>query len=213
MSEPVKRSYRSSLRDGQARETRARIRDAATGLFVERGYAGTSIAAVAEAAGVVPQTVFAVFGNKAGLLSDAIDVALAGDDVPVALADRAPTTDELSSLSSTEAAAAFARLAAAVLERAGRLIQVADAAAQQDPELAPMWIAGHTGRLSDMLRLAESFAAAGLLRDDVELDSAAELLWVITSPDTYRSFTVLLGWSTARFERWIRMTVERTLFR
>ena len=47
---------------------------------VEHGYAATTVAAVAEAAGVSTQTVFGTFGGKAGLLSEAIDVALAGDD-------------------------------------------------------------------------------------------------------------------------------------
>lgn len=213
MPEPVKRSYQSSRRDEQAREARARIRDAATALFVDRGYVGTSIAAVAEAAGVAPQTVFVVFGNKAGLLSAAVDVALAGDDVPIALAERSPTKGALAASSPAEAAATFARMVTSVLERAGRLIQVADAAAQQDAELVPLWIAGHKGRLANMGQLAKSFATAGYLRDGVEPDTAAELLWVITSPDTYRSFTVILGWSTIRYERWIRSTVEGTLFR
>ena len=213
MSEPVKRSYQSSRRDEQARETRARIRAAATELFVERGYAGTSIAAVAEAAGVAPQTVFVVFGNKARLLSEAIDVALAGDDLPVAVVDRVPATEVLTAPSSAEAAATFARMVTSVLERAGRLIQVADAAAQQDAELTPLWIGGHKGRLADMRQMATSFRAAGYLRDEVELDSAAELLWTISSPDTYRSFTVLLGWSTARYEKWVRSVVETSLFR
>lgn len=162
---------------------------------------------------MAPQTVFVVFGNKAGLLSAAVDVALAGDDVPIALAERSPTKDALAASSPAEAAATFARMVTSVLERAGRLIQVADAAAQQDAELVPLWIAGHKGRLANMGQLAKSFATAGYLRDGVEPDTAAELLWVITSPDTYRSFTVILGWSTIRYERWIRSTVEGTLFR
>lgn len=116
----------------------------------------------------------------------------------------------LAASSPAEAAATFARMVTSVLERAGRLIQVADAAAQQDAELVPLWIAGHKGRLANMGQLAKSFATAGYLRDGVEPDTAAELLWVITSPDTYRSFTVILGWSTIRYERWIRSTVEDT---
>lgn len=212
MSKPVKRSYRSTRREEQARQTRARIREAATALFVERGYAGTSIAAVAEAAGVAAQTVFAVFGNKAGLLSEAIDVALAGDDLPITLAERAEW-DEASTSSADAAAAEFARATTEVLDRAGRLIQVADAAAQQDASLVPMWIAGHKGRLADLHQVAESFAAAGYLGDGVGTDTAAELLWVLTSPDTFRSFTAILDWSSDRYQRWLHTTIVGTLFR
>jgi len=212
MSKPVKRSYRSTRREEQARQTRARIREAATALFVERGYAGTSIAAVAEAAGVAAQTVFAVFGNKAGLLSEAIDVALAGDDLPITLAERAEW-DEASTSSADAAAAEFARATTEVLDRAGRLIQVADAAAQQDASLVPMWIAGHKGRLADLHRVAESFAAAGYLGDGIGTDTAAELLWVLTSPDTFRSFTAILDWSSDRYQRWLHTTIVGTLFR
>lgn len=212
MSKPVKRSYRSTRREEQARQTRARIREAATALFVERGYAGTSIAAVAEAAGVAAQTVFAVFGNKAGLLSEAIDVALAGDDLPITLAERAEW-DEASTSSADAAAAEFARATTEVLDRAGRLIQVADAAAQQDASLVPTWIAGHKGRLADLHRVAESFAAAGYLGDGIGTDTAAELLWVLTSPDTFRSFTAILDWSSDRYQRWLHTTIVGTLFR
>lgn len=212
MSDPVKRPYRSARREEQARETRARIREAATALFIERGYTGTSIAAVAEAAGVAPQTVYVVFGNKAGLLSEAIDVALAGDDRPVPLAERAPWSEKPTSPAET-VADEFARAATDVLDRAGRLIQVADVAAQQDQSLVPMWIGGHQGRLADLRQVAEGFAEAGLLSEGIEVATAAELLWVLTSPDTFRSATAILGWTSGQFERWLSTTVLTTLLR
>lgn len=211
MSDPVKRPYRSTRRAEQARETRGRILEAATELFTARGYAAASIAAVAEAAGVAPQTVYTAFGSKAGLLSAAIDIALAGDDRPLSLAQRAPSAEELAHWSPQQVAAAFARQSTAVLRRAGRLIQVADAAAQQDASLAPMWRAGHRGRLEDMRGTVTSLAGAGHLRDDLDPDRAAEILWVLTSPDTFRSFTALLGWSAARYERWLAASIEESL--
>lgn len=187
------------------------IREAASRLFEERGYAGTSMAAIAGAAGVAPQTVFVVFGNKTGLLAEAIDVALAGDERPIAMADRGPWR-EGSPTSAEDAARDFARAATEVLDRAGRLIQVADSAARQDPSLEPMRIAGHKGRLADVRRVAEVFSAAGYLRDGISVDAAAELLWTLTSPDTFGAFTELLGWSTTRFQRWIATTIMNSIF-
>src|SRR5260221_10812195 len=82
------RRYRSSLRDAQARRTRQRVLDAATAVFLDRGYGGATIRAVAAGAKVSVPTVEALFGTKARLLKAAIDVAIAGDDEPVAVLDR-----------------------------------------------------------------------------------------------------------------------------
>ena len=82
------RSYSSTLRADQARRTRRRIVDAAAELFAEHGYAGTTIDAIATAAGVSRKTVFDSVGGKAQLMKLAYDFAIVGDDEPVALADR-----------------------------------------------------------------------------------------------------------------------------
>ena len=84
----VKGVYRSALRDSQARATRKAIVDAAAALFIARGYGGTTIDAIAEAAGVSRKTVFTSVGGKADALKLALDWAVTGDDAPVALFDR-----------------------------------------------------------------------------------------------------------------------------
>ncbi|MGA8993582.1 MAG: helix-turn-helix domain-containing protein, partial [Nocardioidaceae bacterium] len=83
-----RREYRSPLRQGQAAQTRRAVLDAATRQFGEHGWAGTSMRAVAEDAGVSVETVYAAIGPKAELLRQAIDVAIVGDDEPVALDQR-----------------------------------------------------------------------------------------------------------------------------
>ena len=88
MSVSVKRDYRSELRTAQARETRRSIVSAASRLLVENGYGATTIDAIADAAGVSRKTVFTAVGGKLELLKTALDWAVAGDDRPVALADR-----------------------------------------------------------------------------------------------------------------------------
>jgi hypothetical protein len=104
-------------------------------------------------------------------------------------------------------------VATRLLERAGRLLQAADAAAQQDPELVAMWVNGHKLRLADMRRTARSFHDRGFLRDGLGPDEAGDLLWLLASPDAYRSFTVIRGWSARRYERWLAATVEHQLLR
>src|SRR5262249_56253955 len=58
-------------------------------VFGERGWAGTTLAAVAAEAGTVVETIYAGFGSKAGLLIAAIDVAIVGDDDKTPLVERA----------------------------------------------------------------------------------------------------------------------------
>ena len=89
MNTSARREYRSELRSQQADQTRARVAQAAAGLFVRDGYAATSINAVARAAGVSAQTVYNIFGTKAAVLKAAYDIALVGDADPVPLAERA----------------------------------------------------------------------------------------------------------------------------
>ena len=79
----VKRPYELPSRSAQAAATRRAIIDAASGLFIERGYVATSIEAIAEAAGVSRATVFTSVGGKKALLKKAYDVALVGDDEPI----------------------------------------------------------------------------------------------------------------------------------
>src|SRR5215472_7829806 len=81
--------YHSPLRARQAAETRRTVVAAAGRLFSERGWAGTTLAAVAAEAGTAVETVYAGFGSKAGLLVTAIDVAIVGDDGEAPLVERA----------------------------------------------------------------------------------------------------------------------------
>src|SRR6188768_4457455 len=74
---PPRRRYNSPLRADQARQTRSRILDAAYRLFAERGYAATTIAAVADAAGVSSETIYLTLGGKRGLLENVIEMAIA----------------------------------------------------------------------------------------------------------------------------------------
>src|SRR4030095_4240883 len=73
-----RRQYNSRRRREQAAQTRRDIEAAASKLFRERGYAGTSMPAIAMDAGVVVETIYRAFGSKAGLFKAVIELALAG---------------------------------------------------------------------------------------------------------------------------------------
>src|SRR5260370_34231249 len=83
-----KRRYNSTRRQAQARETRQQILAAARVLFITRGFAGTTMEAIAQEAGVAVETVYTSFGNKRTLLARLVDRAVGGDDEPVQILDR-----------------------------------------------------------------------------------------------------------------------------
>src|SRR5947209_7539328 len=87
------RRYHSPRRAEQARRTRATILAAARDAFLATGYAGTTMRAVAVAAGVSLPTVELAFGTKARLLAGVIDVAIAGDDEPLPVLARGPAAE------------------------------------------------------------------------------------------------------------------------
>src|SRR4029453_5809502 len=75
-----RRKYHSPLRADQAQRTRGRVLDAAFGLFLERGYAATTVAAVADEGGGSPETIYLSRGGKRGLLEGVIEAAITGPD-------------------------------------------------------------------------------------------------------------------------------------
>ena len=88
--------YRSELRETAATANRSAIRDAATALFVEQGYAATTVREIARVAGVSVRTVFNGYPDgKAQIFDEALDFALGGDDSRLPLADRAVTRNLL----------------------------------------------------------------------------------------------------------------------
>ena len=83
-----KRQYDASQRQDDARARRRRVVEAAHDLFLDRGYGSVTIQEIARQAGVSTQMIYAAFGSKAGILSQAVDQAIVGDDEQVALFER-----------------------------------------------------------------------------------------------------------------------------
>ena len=117
----------------RARRTRRRIIDAAAALFLERGYAGATVRAIAEAAGVAVPTVELGFGTKARLLKAAIDVAIAGDDEPVPVLDRAWADTARNATSPAALLAVAAEVIAAAQSRSAGLVLAVFEGGRTDP--------------------------------------------------------------------------------
>jgi AcrR family transcriptional regulator len=207
------RPYNSPRRREQATETRRAILDASRALFVERGYVGTTIEAIASSAAVAPETVYATFRNKRSLLSALVDVSIVGDDEPVPVLDREwvrQIRDEPDQRRRLELLARNGRL---ILERRAPIDEVVRSAAAADPEIAALHGTGKTQRIAGQRELLRVIAGADGLRAGLPLDEAADILFAVGSPEVYRLLVIDRGWSPERFEAWYVDTIERLLLR
>jgi TetR/AcrR family transcriptional regulator, regulator of autoinduction and epiphytic fitness len=207
----VKRRYASVRRQDQARETRRAILDAAGTLFVDPGYAATPLTAVAAHAGVAIQTVYAVFGSKRQLLSELIDVTIAGDDEPVPLPDRTFVAD-IRALA--DPMAKLARYAEHLTQTHARQVDMMIAlagAATADPDAASIWRKNAEERLHGMAMFAAELAATGCLHPDQDVDRAADILWLAMDVRNYDWLVRKRGWSPEQYQRWYVDTVAAAI--
>jgi AcrR family transcriptional regulator len=208
MSEPVKptRTYRSERRREQALETRGRVLDAAWAVFVERGYGGATIRAIATEAGVAPETIYAGFGTKRDLLAETLSRAARGDD-PAPVLEQAGPRAVADEEDPREKLRLFATDIAARLERAGPIMNVLASAAAEEPELGSLHARMHAARRSNLRTVAESLQDAGALSGDVE--SATDTIWALTSPELFMLLRTTRGWTRRTYARWLEETLAR----
>ncbi len=204
----VKREYRSPLREASARATRAAIIAAATRLFVEQGYAATSVDAVAEAAGVSRATVFATFGGKAALLKAAYDVALVGDDEPIPLPDRPRSKAVQAEPDPARLLEGYAEILTDISGRLAPMYEVVRGAASADPEAREVWEKIQTERRIGGTNVVKLITARHALRKDLDRDAAGDLVWVLNDPGLYFMLVHRRRWSPARFQSWLAETLK-----
>lgn len=207
----VKRRYESTRRQEQARQTRRAILDAAGKLFVDPGYAATPLTAVAAEAGVAIQTVYAVFGSKRQLLSELIDVSVAGDDEPVALPDR-PFVADIRALADPRAKLTrFARHLTETHARQADVMIALAGAATADPDAAEIWRKNVEERRQGMAVFAADLAATGRLRPDQDVDRVADILWLAMDVRNYDWLVRQRDWSLEQYQRWYVDTVAAAI--
>lgn len=193
------RVYRTSIRRGEARPA---ILAAGSRLFAEHGYLATSIEDIASAAGVARPTIFTAAGGKPQILSAVIDLALAGGEAPMPVAERAWFQEVLAEPDPRRMLALHARNQRVIGGRVADLYVAAEAAAASDPAIGELWNSLQEQRLTSSQLVAASLVAKTPLRGGYDEDAVAETLWSIASPMAYRRLVRERGWSPDRFERW-----------
>jgi AcrR family transcriptional regulator len=206
VDEPVKgrgRQGRGSLRAERAENTRRRIVTAARSLFASRGYAATTLAAVADEAGVAVQTVYATYRSKAGLLR-----AMRENLV------RQPRAEDLyrEALAAQDAGATldlFARSIRARWEAGADVVAINADAAAADTSLRAELDAVIQRRRRGLTVLAT--ALDGRLRPGMDRQRATAILDALTLPEVYLELTGPNSWSADTYETWLAASLRGQL--
>jgi len=215
MSDPVKtaRRYDGSGRREQARETRRQILVAAKELFLDRGYAATTMADVAASAGVAVQTVYTAVGGKAALLKEVFDVSLVGDDEPVPVGERPEIAKVIAETDGRRKLELFARYVSGVLERLSPLAVILVVAADSDEEAAQVLEGYQQGRYQGMREFATNLKQDRCLRRGMTVERAAAVMSAHIDVTNWNTLVVRHGFTRKEFERWLVDVSEAALLR
>ncbi|MFC8231094.1 TetR/AcrR family transcriptional regulator [Streptomyces sp. NPDC057287] len=198
-SETPRRPYNSGRRQQAARRNRAAILAAGRELLFRDGYQATTVRAVAERAGVSPETLYKAFGGKPGLVKALWDVTLAGDDEPLVIAER----PQLQAVLATRDAHAKLRLYAAFVRGVHeRLAALSALLAQAGPEVGQVLALSDEERMTGVSAFVAHLADTGALPPDIDAARLADSWWALTGPHLYTQLTGR-GWDTDTYEDWL----------
>ena len=204
-----KRKYSSVVREEQAARTRTRILEAASALFLERGYARTTMKDIAAQADVARDTVHAIFGSKARVLTSLIDVRLVPDSTVANVTQRPDAQAIKDEIDQRKQIELFAKFIAGISTELRPLFEILRTASAVEPEMAKVFREMDRFRLSNMRTYARWIAARGPLR--VSNRQAGEIIWAVASLDVGRMLCDELGWTESQHARWLSDTLIRTL--
>jgi AcrR family transcriptional regulator len=212
MPEAVKpRRYESALRREQAAATRTRIVRAAAELFAAQGYTQTSIEQIAARAGVARPTVYTAFTGKPALLKQAVDLLLAGDDAPIPVRDRPWFQELLHQRDPRILLEVEARNDRMINERVAPLLEAVRNASATDNDIAKLCATINQQRHTGARIVTEALAAIGPLRDNLDLDAATDVLWLLKDPALYTALVADRSWPAERYQAWLAHTMQATL--
>jgi AcrR family transcriptional regulator len=178
---------------------------AARDLFLEQGYARTSMETIAARAGVSAQTVYNQFGTKCELLAAVLDRAIAGDHAPVAVIERSWLAVHDGELAA-DAIGRFATAATAILSRVAPLYDVIRSASAL-PEVRQLLADNRRRRRADQRHLVRALAATGELRPDLDATHAADVIYGVVNEDVYLLLIADCRWSRKRYTSWLAQTL------
>lgn len=204
MGKAVKRrTYNSTLRREQARETRRRILRAAQELFERDGYSATSMAAIATTAGVSLKTVYLAFDTKSGLLRALWHLLLRGDEDTVPVGEQPWFREVLAEPDPERQLRLNMRNSLQVKQRAGAILEVIGSAASVDPDIGTLWARIQSEFHDNQRAVVQSIADKGALASGLTVAAATDILWALNHPTVYALLAGERRWTAKRYEEWL----------
>jgi AcrR family transcriptional regulator len=205
------RPNEGAARQARTRRTRAAVIEAARTLFLERGYAATTIEAISDVSDTPQATVYRLFSSKLGILKAVLDVSVVGDDEAVAMADRPQVRVLLSDPDPENQLAGFAALLRGVMARAAPVQRILADAARSGEDAALLLAELARQRHEGQRRIARTLARSNALRPGLRERDAADIIHALASPEVYGLLVLDRGWSGERYEKWLRATLIEQL--
>jgi AcrR family transcriptional regulator len=197
----------------QARTRLARraVIEAARTLFLERGYATTTVEAISEVAAVPPATLYRLFASKIGILKELLDTSIAGDDRAVPVPDRPDVAPVFATTDPVELLRGAAGVTTAINQRTNDVYGMLVGAAGSDPEAAALLAEIRAQRDQGQRQIVRALQRMHALRADVKPRDAEDRVHALMSPELYRLLVVDRGWSPGRYRNWLAMTLTQQL--
>ena len=174
------------------------------------GYPATTARAIAAAAGVSVDTVYASVGRKPEVMLALLERAISGGEGAVAPDDRAYVQAVAAARTAPDKLAIYAAAMRELIPRLAPLVAVLKQAGAADPDCAAVWAQISSRRAANMRRFAADLRSTGELRDDLSDDEVADIIWSTNAPEYYL-LLVERGWTPERYERLLADVWTRTL--
>ncbi|MFD3426854.1 TetR/AcrR family transcriptional regulator [Nocardia fluminea] len=208
-----KRRYNAPRRAVQAADTRHAILAAARALFVERGYAATTVAEIATQAGVSVDTVYASIGRKPVLLRELVETALSGTDHAIPARQREYVRAIREANGAEDKIAIYAEALVAIQQRLAPIFLALREAATTDASCARVWAEISERRAVNMREFAADLRGTGQLRDDLSDDEVADIIWSMNATEYWVLLVGERQWTAERFRDWLADAWIRLLLR
>jgi AcrR family transcriptional regulator len=203
MMAKVKKKYDATGRREQARVRQRAVVSAARELFERDGFRATTVVAVADRAGVSPESIYKNFGTKAALAKAVFDFVIAGDDEPVPVWERAEADAIRAEPDVRRKIAMYTRGLAARQQRSARVQILIRDGGHTDETLTPVWQQLLAERLDGMTMLARHLVESQQLRDGIDATEVRDVLWTYTAVEIYEMLVLERDWSVDRYAQWL----------
>jgi len=189
------RRYHSPERQEQASATRRRILEGAARLFATRGYAATTMQAIAQEAGVSLATVYLHVAGRAAIVAALAEEVVSASDLSVEQVEAA--SDPRAQL----------RIGVGIIrrlnERSWLLTDILRSQRGRDEDLTQLGARWREGHLDAVRRGVAALAERGALRAELSVTEATDILYAVAGTEVYRALVGDRAWTPERYEHWL----------